>query len=104
MKTRENRKIAIKWAVQQATRNGSLIMSDQFWSAFNNITEITAAVNKLNKQGIAVFAGVGSDGAILVHRDNPKVNIKDGYGLWNNVVNGEAHLIALHPWQSKFMA
>jgi hypothetical protein len=95
MKTRENRKIAIKWATQVAKRNSSLIMSDQFWSAFNNITEITAAVNKLNKHGIAVFAGIGPDGVILVHRDNPKVFIRDGYGFWTD----EIATVLLNPWK-----
>jgi hypothetical protein len=99
MKTRENRKIAIKWATQVAKRNSSLIMSDQFWSAFNNITEITAAVNKLNKHGIAVFAGIGPDGVILVHRDNPKVFIRDGYGVWTSKVDGETNIVVLHPWE-----
>ena len=94
--TRENRQLAVKWAKQTVKKNGSMVVSDQYWTPFTDSTQIKNAKRKLKQLGILAFDF--GKGAILIHKDNPKLKIKtfngaDGTtyigGTYTNQVDGE---------------
>jgi hypothetical protein len=102
--TRENRKLAIKWAKDTVKKNSSMIISDQFWTAFDDMTQICAAKRKLKALNIMVFDFDGR-GAVLVHKDNPKLKVstfngKDGKnyisGSYTNIVDGKNYSTILY--------
>jgi len=119
--TRENRKLAIKWARQKVRPNSPYIVSDQFWAPYVNSDEKTVrnTVRKLNDAGILVFQGPGKTGAVLVHKKNPKLTVetvnvlsdkvslndkKMLMGVYTNTVDGENFVSTLTPWQLTFAA
>jgi hypothetical protein len=94
--TRENRKLAIKWAKDTVKQTSSMVVSDQYWTAFADQTQILNAKRKLKQLGILAFDF--GKGAILIHKDNPKLTVNtftgsDGTtyigGTYINRVDGE---------------
>ena len=94
--TRENRKMAVTWAKLTVKQNGSMVMSDQYWTPFTNSTQIQHAKRKLKQLGILAFDF--GKGAILIHKDNPKLSVHpvdggDGKqyigGTFTNTVDGK---------------
>ena len=97
--TRNNRKLAVTWAKSIVKRNSSMIISDQYWTPFTNNTQIQNTKRKLKQLGILAFDGP-TNGAILIHKDNPKLSVEiidckdiDGKtyigGTFTNTVDGE---------------
>jgi len=94
--TRNNRKMAVTWAKKTVKKNSQLVMSDQFWTPFTNTTQILNTKRKLKQLGILAFDF--DKGAILIHKDNPKLDVdkfegSDGKtyigGTYTNTVDGE---------------
>jgi|TARA_B110000879_G_scaffold1228_1_gene1529 hypothetical protein len=96
--TRNNRKMAVTWAKSIVKRNSSMVMSDQYWAPFINNTQIQHTKRKLKQLGILAFDF--GKGAILIHKDNPKLSVEiidckdiDGKtyigGTFTNTVDGE---------------
>ena len=75
--------MAIEWAVGVTKEDGSVVLSDHFWSPFP-LKKRAAIQKKLERKDILVFNGVPPSGAVLVHKRNPRLHItlnKDGvYG------------------------
>jgi hypothetical protein len=101
--TRENRQLAIKWAKSKVKQTGSMVLSDQYWTAFADQTQILNAKRKLKQLGILAF-DIGKDGAILIHKNNPKLAVEtftsdDGKtyisGTYTNIVDGETNVAVL---------
>jgi len=101
--TRENRKLAIKWAKNTVKQTSPMVMSDQYWTAFTDQTQIQNAKRKLKQLGILAF-DLSKGGAILIHKDNPKLTVNtftgnDGKtyigGHYTNTVDGEHYTTML---------
>lgn len=80
-----NYTIAIKWAEQLATKTGQLVMSDQFFSPFDQ-RQRQSILAKLRKKNLCVF-GYHKDGAIIAHKHNPKLTKTDIGGVWTHGSN-----------------
>lgn len=101
--TRNNRKLAVKWAQDTVKKNSSMVMSDKFWTPFADITQIQHTKRKLKQASILAF-DFTANGAVLIHKDNPKlsVSIIDGSdgkkyiaGTYTNNVDGEDFVTVL---------
>jgi len=68
-----NKTIAIGWANANAKRTNGPVMSDQFFSPFNN-KQRSDIIKKLAQKDILCFRYTG-EGAILIHKRNPHLKV-----------------------------
>lgn len=110
--SRENRKIAVSWAKQVVSTKNTVI-SDQYWTCVDNYAQAKAIVEKLAKSNILVFQGPTATGVVLVHKNNPYLNIKehdlrtddpmlDGIKVNMGTMIKDQHITLLGPWQLNF--
>lgn len=70
----DNLQIAINWARAQATPSSPPMYSDKFFSFTDNQDDRWFLIQILNRLGILLF-NFTTNGAILIHKDNPKLNV-----------------------------
>ena len=87
--TRQNRRLSISWAKKFVRANIGMITSDLFFAPYENVSQIKNAIKTLRKSKIEVFVGPGDCGALLVHRNDPRLNITGDNGGYYETRNSD---------------
>ena len=112
LSTRQNRKLAVKWATQQVNRS-NVVISDQFWSCVDSFDQADVIANKLAEKDILVFNGPTKTGAVLVHKEHKGLTVGhmdiasdrphlDKEVVYMGNISKDGHVTLLSPWQLNF--
>ena len=82
-KMTKNEKIALKWALEKVKPNTGLIQSDKFWTGYRDSDKIRKSTASLFRKHDIIIFRLSKEGAILIHKNNPKLDFaeKDGWGV-----------------------
>ena len=82
-KMTNNEKIALKWALEKVKPNTGMIQSDKFWTGYRDSDKIRKSTASLFRKHDIIIFRLSKEGAILIHKNNPKLDFaeKDGWGV-----------------------